>query len=594
MLDIAAGTDMSTSSPTAPALRRVGPVAVAAVIYAALAVFGLWHAWSTDPNAYALSGGGDQAASMWFLTWAPYALIHGHNPMFSTYANFPYGLNMMVNTSTLPLGLVAVPVTLLFGQTTSFNLLETLAFITSALAAYALVRRFTTWHPAAFVGGLLYGFSPYMVAQGVGHLNLLFVPLPPLIFMVLHDIVVRQPGRPQVRGVVLGLLIVVQFFISSEVLLGTMAMAVAALIVIALFGSREVRAHLRYATTALCSAALLTLVLLCYPAWFLFYGSAHIVGPIQTAPQVYKADLLGPLLPDSLQHFAPATFANTADRFAGNGSENGSYLGLPLVIALVVSVVALWRTKAVRIAGILCAFAFLISLGSRLAVSNHSTGVPLPEGVFDKLPVLKNVLPVRFSLYVALCGAVILGVALERVHRARPWRGLAGSLAVPGILAVAVLVPLVPAWPYPMQPTGVPAYFTSKAVDAIAPGSVVLVYPFPDANFANPENWQASAFLRFKMPGGRFNVPEPLTGASSASRSSLTDTVLGELAAGTPPERTPALRARLDSELRSWHVRSVVAIPAGVDFPQARAFLTWMLGRPPTNSAGALTWYDWS
>jgi hypothetical protein len=588
-----AGTDMSTSSSSVPTLRRVGPVVLAVLIYAVLAVVGLWHAWSTDPNAYALSGGGDQAVSMWFLTWVPYAVAHGHNPMFSTYGNYPYGINMMVNTSTLPLGLAAAPITLWFGQISSFNLLYTLAFFTSALAGYALVRRFTTWRVAAFVGGLLYGFSPYMVAQGIGHLDLLFVPLPPLIFLVLHDIVVRQPGRPVRRGVVLGLLIVVQFLVSSEVLLGTTVIAVAGVILTALFARSEVRARLRYAVAALSSAALLALVLLAYPVWFLLYGTAHIVGPIQTAPQVYKADLLGPVLPDSLQHFAPAAFLKTADRFAGNGSENGSYLGLPLVILLVVSVVALWRTRVVRIAAILCAFAFLLSLGSRLEVGNHPTGIPLPEGIFDKLPVLKNVLPVRFSLYVALCGAVILGVALERLHSARRWRSRAASLAVPGILAVAVLAPLVPAWPYQMQPTGVPNYFTSKAVDAIAPGSVVLVYPFPDANFANPENWQASTFLRFKIPGGRFIVPEPRTGASSSGRSSFTDTVLTELAAGTPPERTPRLRAQLDSQLRSWNVRSIVAIPAGVDFAQAQAFLTWMLGRPPTRSAGALTWYDW-
>jgi len=572
--------------------RSVAPTVLAIGIYAAIAVVAFWHAWAADPNSFALSGGGDQAASMWFLTWAPYAVLHGHNPLFSNYANYPFGVNLVANTSTLPLGLLAAPVTLLFGQVVSFNLLGTLALVASAVAAYALVRRFTSWRPAAFAGGLLYGFSPYMVAQGIGHLNLVFVPLPPLILLVVHDLVVRQRGRPVWRGAVLGLLVVVQFFISSEVLLGTIVIGAVGVLVAALFARREVRDRFRYTVTALASAAFVALVLLSYPVWFLVAGPAHVVGPIQAHPQIYRADLLGPILPDSLQRFAPATFTRIADRFAGNGSENGSYLGLPLVLVIAASTVALRRVAVVRVAAILCAVAFVLSLGSRLMVDNRTTGVPMPEGIFDKLPLFNNALPVRFSLYVSLCGAVILGVVLERIRRARLGRNRAASLAAPALVAVAVFLPLVPAWPYVMQPTGVPSYFTSRAAEAIPPDTVTLVYPFPDASFANPENWQATTFLRFKLPGGRFIVPQP-RGAASSSRPSLTDTTLSALSTGTPPRRTTSLRVRIQAQLRSWHVRNIVAIPTGANFAQAETYLTWLLGRPPTHSAGADTWYGW-
>jgi len=531
---------------------------------------------------------------MWFLTWTPYALGHLHNPLFSTSGNYPYGVNLMANTSTLPLGILVAPVTLLVGPVASFNVLGTLALVTSAGAAYALVRRFTQWRPAAFAGGLLYGFSPYMVAQGIGHLNLVFVPLPPLILLILYDLVVRQRGRPLFWGTLLGILVVVQFFISSEILLGTIVIGVAGVILAALFRRGEIPDHLPYALRALASAAVVAAVFLAYPVWFLFAGPGHIVGPIQSAPQAYRADLLGPIVPDSLQHFAPASLARTGNRFAGNGSENGSYLGLPLVVLILASVVVLWRNTVVRVAGILCALAFLLSLGSRLVVDNHVTGFPMPEGIFDKLPLFKNALPVRFSLYVALCGAVILGIAIERIRNAPRWRKRALSVAVPAAVSIVAFLPLVPAWPYLMQPTGVPTYFTSNAVDAIPTDSVALVYPFPDADFANPENWQASSFLRFKMPGGRFIVPQPGTGAASPSRPSLTDNVLTALAMGAPPKQTGALRSELDSQLRSWHVRTIVAVPTGADFTQAESFLTWVLGRPPTHSDGVDTWYGWS
>ena len=55
-----------------------------------------------------------------------------------------------------------------------------------------------------------------------------------------------------------------------------------------------------------------------------------------------------------------------------------------------------------------------------------------------------------------------------------------GSAVVVGVVAVAVILPLVPNGTAPASPTNVPAFFTSTAVDSIPPGSVVLAYPYPD------------------------------------------------------------------------------------------------------------------
>src|SRR3974390_3000740 len=77
-------------------IRSVGPALLVVAIYALCAVFGFWPAWSQGPAPYATPGGGDRAASMCFLTWAPYSLLHWHAPLFSNYGNTPYGINMMV------------------------------------------------------------------------------------------------------------------------------------------------------------------------------------------------------------------------------------------------------------------------------------------------------------------------------------------------------------------------------------------------------------------------------------------------------------------------------------------------------------------
>ena len=70
-----------------------------------------------------------------------------------------------------------------------------------------------------------------------------------------------------------------------------------------------------------------------------------------------------------------------------------------------------------------------MSLGSYPAVGNHGyRNVTLPETVLAKLPLVKNVIPARFSLFVALFAAVVLAVALDRLHATRPW-GWSGRLA---------------------------------------------------------------------------------------------------------------------------------------------------------------------
>ena len=51
------------------------------------------------------------------------------------------------------------------------------------------------WLPGAALGGLLYGFSPYMVGQGADHLVFTFVPIPPFIALTIVSILQRK-GSP--------------------------------------------------------------------------------------------------------------------------------------------------------------------------------------------------------------------------------------------------------------------------------------------------------------------------------------------------------------------------------------------------------------
>ncbi len=517
-IDSVAGADRRTRrAPWAPVL--VGAV------YVALAVAVYWHVWSTHP-ATVTQVGGDQYSNMWFLAWLPFAVAHLHNPFFSNFANFPNGVNLLTNTSSLFLSTLFSPVTVLWGPVAAFNAVGTLSLAGSAAAGYVFVREWTSWRPAAFVAGLVVGFGPYEIAQSAaGHINLTFAVFPPLLFLVAARIVIRQGGSPRRWGLALGLLATAQFFVSSEVLASSIVMIVIGVVVVAFVGRSVVRAHVGYALHAVAWALGAMVLLLSYPVWFALAGPAHINGPIQLVPQGYRADLLAPIVPDANQRFAPAHLASIASGFSNSMAENGLYLGLTLLAVLLVGAVLLWRSSAVvRVASVLMLAAFVLSLGASLAVAGrpdgYAVGLPLPERLLSKLPLLSNTVPARYGLYVALFAALLLGVILDRLHTRMAVRGgggtggagagaAAGAVVVPVVVAAIALVPLWPAAPFTaLQPDAVPAFFTSPAIDGVPAGSVAVMYPYATSPTPEAQGWQAVASMHFRMPGGYFLVPD--------------------------------------------------------------------------------------
>ncbi len=228
---------------------------IVVLVYLALAVGVYWNVWTTHPSTIT-EPGGDQYATIWFLEWVPFAVLHGFNPLFTNFANYPFGVNLLTNTSVPLLGALAAPLTLSLGPIASFNALLTLSLAGSATAGYILARHVVHWRPAAFVAGLLYGFSPYEIAQSAGgHLNLVFVVLPPLVFLAIHELTVRQRGSARRWGIVLGVLIAAQYLVSSEIMASTIIIGGLGVVVAAACAPHSIRSHLRHAVHGLGWAA---------------------------------------------------------------------------------------------------------------------------------------------------------------------------------------------------------------------------------------------------------------------------------------------------------------------------------------------------
>jgi hypothetical protein len=558
-----------------PGRRLTPPLALLA--YTALAVLLFSGAWA-HPTGTWIGYDDDPHLFIWYLGWTPHQLGALHNPLFTTVLQAPGGVNLMWNTAVVAPAVVLWPVTAAFGPIASYNVLATAAVALSAWCGFLAARRFVPSDLAAALAGLLYGFSPYMVAQSLRHPHVTLIVFPPLALLLLHEILVRQRRSPLLAGGLLGVAAAVQLLTGEEILAYTALVAGPGAVLLALLHPSEVAARVPRAAAGLAVALACFLVLAAYPLWFQFFGPQRVSGILQP-PNVYVNDLLSFVVPPDLLALSGGPTSAITTHFTGNVAENDAYLGIPLIALLVVACVLGWRRPLVRWAAPLAAAAALLSLGPQLHVGGDVLAVPLPGALVARLPLMESAVPSRLMLFADLGVALVLADFVSHAGRRR-------SLA---LAAVAVaLLPLVPRWPYPSTEARVPPFFqVGGEVARLSPSDMVLVAPYADHLSSVAMLWQASAGYRFRMPEGEAFVPGPSLGPPPSHLRATFEALEG----GAPVPDSAADRAATLAELSALGVDTVVVGPCpGHD--RIVGYLTSALGRPPVRSGGVDVWWD--
>lgn len=563
----------------------------AALVCALLAAVATAQAWLHPATHYA-GYSGDPQQTMWYLRWTPYALAHGWNPLTTVQMGYPDGANLMWNTPVVLIALVLSPVTLLFGPVVAYNLGVALAFAATGLAAYAALRRFVASEVAALVGVGLYELSPYTASHALGQLNLTVAVAPPLVLLLLHEALVRRRWSAARTGALLGLVAAGQLMVSEEQLAST---GVAALVLVVVLGVLVAVRERRSGVGALRAGGLRVAVVLgwalavfaplaAFPLAVQFGGPQVVHGPVQR-PELFSNDLLSLLVPTQSQLVSPAAALDLSGQFSGNPVEWSGYLGLPL-LALLAWVV--WRRRdllAVRAAALTGAVLWVLSLGPVLHVAGTQTGVPLPFGVIQRVPLLGNMLPGRLSLFVDLCAAVLVAVAAEAALG-----DVRTRVRSVGVVAV-VLALTLPAVPLPTDTGPLPAFFTSAAAQRLPDQGSVLVVPFTtDFTSSQPLLWQAEAGMRYRMPGGYAMVPGPGGRAQLRASARTLGRAIGEWQRGIESWDDPLVVAGSRADLQHWDVRGIVVGPVA-NRAKVLAGLTAVVGCAPAQVEGVEVWW---
>jgi len=583
------------SAPPAPVPgRRVARWApwlvVGLYLLASIAV--TWRLWA-DPAGRMVAGNpGDTNLFAWFMRDSATAVSHGRLPaLVTTGLNAPQGINLMWNTSVLLPGVLLAPVTLLAGPQTSLTILLTAGFAGSAASLFWVLRRWGASLLAAGLGGAVYGFSPALLAAGIGHFHLQFAVLPPLIIDALLGILTGR-RRTLLAGLSLGLLIAAQLFTGEELLADTAVAAGVMVVVLILGHPRATLAAVRTRARAILGGlgvAIATFVLTCgYALWVQFrgplasHGSPWLVSEFHNYPYAF-------VTPSGALLFHTSASAAAAAGYPEPLPEYLAYLGWPLLIVLALAAVCFCRDPRVRLTAVTFALLELFSLGavSETAGGWHYPAAFLPWHWLQHLPLLADLLPDRLSILADGAAGALLAFALDRALRLGVRVGrprLIGLLAT--TVAVAAILPLIPR-PVPVTdvsplPAGWQAAFARLR---LAPADHVLL--IPDLRFGI--RWQAETGEPVSMVGGGdFIEPAPDGQATSyVDNRRLTAEYLEALYLGLPGGSAPS-KAQLRADLAYWQPAAIVAVTtAGTRLAR---YLTAEFGPPGIAVGDVLAW----
>ena len=548
----------------------------AVALYLALAFWVTSRLWRNTGALALVNGGSDVHFFEWVLVHATRIFTHGENPFFTSQLNAPDGVNLMANTGLLGLTVPLVPVTLLFGPAVALTVMLTGGLTATAWAWYhVLSRHIVGYWPAALVGGLFAGFAPGMVNHVNGHPDLVNQFLIP--FIVWRAISLRTARD----GVVLGLLLTWQAFLNEELLFQTGLAVVVFVAAYAAFRPAEIRARAGPFLAGLWPAMLTAGVLLAYPLWFQFFG-----------PQSYRG------LPDSvlgygtdLRAFAAFSQLSLVRHGASHSTygappEENTFFGAPLLIAVGLIVVWLWRRVAVRALTAVALVFAVLSLGRTVVIGGHTVIQHGPMSLLDHLGLFDSVVPTRFGLALIPVIAILLAFSVSAVATtSHAWLRYGWTL----VLAAALL----PIAPTPVLAERARRYRRSSPAGSGASTCTMTSRFSPwtpsSGSVRSPRwSWDDATGQDYRMVGGYFLGPQENGQGNYGPPDRPTFELLMNIVYyGASTQITSAQRAAFRADLRYWRTAIVVLGPDAPHHAQLRYVLNQLTGQPARPGSGS-------
>lgn len=357
----------------------------------------------------------DNMLLQWMVGWNMHALFT--DPLSILQANifYPHDNTLLYSDLLLPQAIMAIPVTVLTGNSIlAYNLLILLFYVLTAYGTYVLAHYYTKHHYASWIAGLIFGFSTYRMIS-LGHfqnLSIFFIPFAVLCLEKYFDtlktrysvgftlLFIGQALSSWYNGAFLGFLTVFLMIMHRDV----------------------IRTHLKKIGTDF-AIALVLLGIGIGPfgyAYFQFAAEQDSAYPLDLVIK-RSADLGGYLIP------SPYSFPHKLVSWVGlkkeRWLENISFLGLgPLLLIVLAYGKKLYREKNTRIYLIGLPVFVLLSMGPALHLFDQTLKIPLPYFLIQAIPAFQFIRVIsRLAVIALFCTALIAAFTIPKIQWKRRW-----------------------------------------------------------------------------------------------------------------------------------------------------------------------------
>lgn len=445
------------------------------------AVLCLWQPWRNFPT------NADSAFMVWALKWWPYSLMSGHNPFAAPFFA-PVGQNLAWTGAVPALGLLMAPITFAAGPVFAYNLVVALALAANGIIAYLIARDINCKRIPSLCCAALFYLSSYTWGQLLGHLNLTVTTFS---VAAIYLTLLRSRNRTGRKFYIIvgSILLALQFGTSNEIYATLVVFSVLAFAVFAgMFWRLQVRREL---IAIGCDMAIVVVMSLVLVSPYLYEIFSNHTTNLQVVSSYY-GDPLNYVIPTRTNLLFGHVSRKIARRFLGNASEQGLYLGLPILLLLVTAGRRFYQCPLNRALLIVLLIIGVCSLGGRLTLLGTPT-IWLPWAIAENLPLIREALPVRFGLYTSLVAALIV---------ARLWTAR-DTYVVRALTIAAVLMLLPKLSAYAKSEVPIDAFFAEGSYKAVIHRSEnVLVLPTYGFGGYQAAWWQAEADFSFDLVNG--------------------------------------------------------------------------------------------
>ncbi len=402
------------------------------LIFAMLSILMTWPL-ATQLGTHLPGRGWDQFAHFWTYSWVKEALFTGRSPFYTTLLYYPDGVSL--TTHNIPWLNIAfwLPIQALIGDIAAAGLIFLVSFTLNGFAMYLLVYEWTRSMPAAFIGGLIFGYWPYTVSRD-GHLNTIVLFWLPLSLLFLKRTFDDRRLRDAVlSGVFLALggitrwqLLIISSFIIGLYILYRLATDASC-------RTKQVAGHM----VIVALVAIIIMAPFAIPVALDQINRTNTEDLIIIDPASKNTNLLGYIIPSTAFTFWGQVTRRVPEDLQVRQTEI-AFIG---VIVMTLAIYGTWRNwRKARFWVLAALLYFILALGSYLRIGNQVfPQVPMPYRLIEDIFFIQVIRMVhRFNTVLGLPIAMLAGLGVVALLGRR---GIAKwSPLVVGILSVLILM----------------------------------------------------------------------------------------------------------------------------------------------------------